>query len=248
MPGEVDGLGSADGRLEAMAPQAGRLRALIDPRLVWLCLALLAVDLFFVAVHTGHSIYVSLYYDRVPILGWRWDIGYDRSYLETFGYLKMLTISALLIGISERRERPVYLAFAVIFVVAALDDALELHETLGEQIADAIGLGPFAGLRPVDVGELIFWAGIGVPLLALAAVAFVRTRAPEDRANGLLLLGALAALALFAVGVDMIHVKFEHAFRGAGLLLTVIEEGGQQITLSLTLGLAILIRRELRTR
>jgi hypothetical protein len=231
---------------DSIVSQAWRVAAFIDRRLIALCLALISIDLFFVAVHAAHTIYASIYFDRVPVLGWMWHIGYDRSYLEIFGYLKMMVIIGLLIAML-RRDRPVYLALAIIFVFALLDDSLEIHETLGARIADGLALRPFAGLRLVDFGELLFWASAGVVLLSLAAIGVVRT-AGRDRANGLLLLGALAVLMVFAVGVDMAHVVVDNLFRGADLLFTVIEEGGQQITLSLTCGLAILIRREVRSR
>jgi hypothetical protein len=61
-------------------------------------------------------------------------------------------------------------------------------------------------------------------------------------------MAALAALALFAVVADMAHVVLRRAFRGADDLFAVIEEGGEQVTLSLMCGLAILIRRDVRSR
>jgi Glycosyl transferase family 2 len=247
MPSSVSGLGVVDARREALAPQARRLWGLIDRRLVWLCMTPIIVDLLFVAVHGVHTIYASLYTARIPVLGWRWNIGYDRSYLEIFGYLKMIFIVWMLMSISQRQDRPVYLTLAIIFIFALLDDSLEVHETLGQDIADALALGPFAGLRPVDFGELFFWTGAGILLLGLAAIGLVKTTG-RDRANGLIFLGALAALMVFAVGVDMTHVMVDNAFRGAGLLFTVLEEGGQQITLSLSCGLMVLIRREIRNR
>lgn len=194
----------------------------------------------------SHSIYTSLHTDRIPL---GLEMGYRiRSLL--FGDLRLSEDAEHCKSLDRRRgrrQRPVYLGFAVIFIRAALYDSLELHETFGERIAEALGLRPFAGLRPVIFGELIFWAAAGVFLLALA-YAGIAGSTGRDRANGILLLGALAALAVFAVGVDMMNAKLEHAFCDAGLLLTVLEEGGQQITLSLTCGLAILIRREIRNR
>lgn len=215
--------------------------------MVWLCGALISIDLFFLSVHAVHTIYASLYTDRVPVLGWRWDIINDRTYLEIFGYLKMLLIISGLITVPAKKARRVYLTFTVLFMFALLDDALMIHETIGRRVADDLALRPFAGLRPVDFGELLFWAGAGLPLLGVAALGLVKTAGP-DRANGLLLLGALALLMVFALGVDMVHVVVEHAFRGANLLFSVIEEGGQQITLSSSCGLAVLIRREVRSR
>jgi hypothetical protein len=55
-------------------------------------------------------------------------------------------------------------------------------------------------------------------------------------------------LALFAVVIDMAHVVLRGSFRGADDLFIVIEDGGEQFTLSLTCGLAILIHRDVRGR
>lgn len=246
-------MSSVSGARAIGAPWAGagsqvrRLYGLSNRGVVWLCVALLGVDLFFVAVHAAHDMYAAMYTDRVPVLHWQWDIIYDRSYLEIFGYLKTLAIVGLLLATPGGPGRLVYRALAIVFVAVLLDDALMVHETLGQRLADALALRPFVGLRPADYGELLVWAGAGMLLTPLAAIGLVKSSG-RDRANGLVLLGALAALMVFAAGIDMVHVVVEHAFRGSGLLFTVIEEGGQQITLSLSCGLAILIRREVRQR
>jgi hypothetical protein len=46
----------------------------------------------------------------------------------------------------------------------------------------------------------------------------------------------------------MAHIVLRRAFRGADDLFAVIEDGGEQITLSLMCGLAVLIRRDVRSR
>jgi hypothetical protein len=224
-----------------------RLAPQIDARLIWFCLALLAIDAFFIGVFSIHTIYVKFYNDRVPILGSRWDIGSDRSYAEMLGHLKTMLILFFLISIPHVWKRPVYVVFILMFAFVLVDDAFQVHERFGLLFAEAFDLQPFAGLRPIDPGELLLWAMVGVPLLAAAAFAIVRSP-EEDRANGLLLLGALAMLAVFAAVTDMAHVVLIGAFWGADDLLTVIEDGGEQVTLSLTCGLAILIRRDVRER
>jgi hypothetical protein len=144
-------------------------------------------------------------------------------------------------------KRPVYLAFVAIFVFVLLDDALELHERFGAQIATALEFRSFGGLRARDPAEVLVWIVVGIPLLGAAALAMAR--APkEDRRNGVLLTGGLALLALFAVVADMAHEVLRNAFRGANDLFTLIEDGGEQITLSLLCGLAILIHQEVRGR
>jgi hypothetical protein len=143
--------------------------------------------------------------------------------------------------------RPIYLAFILIFAFVLVDDAFQVHERGGVRIAEALDMQPFGGLRSIDRGELLVWTMVGVPLLAAAAFAVVRSP-KADRGNGLLLLGALAVLALFAVVIDMAHVVLRGSFRGADDLFIVIEDGGEQFTLSLTCGLAILIHRDVRGR
>jgi hypothetical protein len=232
--------------MTAMTP-VERLVSQIDARVIWFCVVLLGIDAFFIGVFSIHTVYVKLYNNRVPILGSGWDIERDRSYAEMFGYLKLMLILFLLISVPRVWMRPIYLAFILIFAFVLVDDAFQVHERGGVRIAEALDLQPFGGLRSIDRGELLVWTMVGVPLLAAAAFAVVRSP-KADRGNGLLLLGALAVLALFAVVIDMAHVVLRGSFRGADDLFIVIEDGGEQFTLSLTCGLAILIHRDVRGR
>ena len=216
----------------------------IDARLVWFCAALLGIDALFIAVFSIHEIYVLLYNDRVPLLGNEWDIEYDWSYAEMFGYLKSLSIVLLLISVPQVWKRPVYLTFLPIFTFILLDDALQVHERLGLRIEEALALQRFDALMRIGPGQVLVWTIVGVALLPVAVAALVRSP-EEDRRNGILLMGALAVLALFGVAVDMVHAVLRRAFRGADDLFIVIEDGGEQLTLSLICCLVILIRREL---
>lgn len=214
---------------------------------IWICVALICVDIFFIAMFTINEMLYFLDDRSRYALGREWNIGYDWSYAEIFGYFKSILILGALISIPQVWKRPIYLAFVAIFVFVLLDDALELHERFGAQIATALDFPSFGGLRAQDLAEVLVWIVVGIPLLGAAAWAMVR--APkEDRRNGVLLTGGLALLALFAVGADMAHEVLRDAFRGANDLFTVIEDGGEQITLSVMCGLAILIHQEVRGR
>jgi hypothetical protein len=164
-----------------------------------------------------------------------------------FGYLKALLILSVLISIPQIWKRPIYLAFIAIYAFVLVDDAFQLHEAGGLHFAEALGLQPFGGLRPRDAGELLVWTIAGISLLAVTVFAAVRSPR-EDRRNGVLLMAALAVLVSFAVVADMAHVVLRGAFWGANDVFEVIEDGGEQLTLSLTCGLAILIRRDMRGR
>jgi hypothetical protein len=237
---------SGDADMRRM-PRVAHLVPQIDARLVWLCVALVAIDAFFIAVYSIHRLYVVLYNDRVPLLEIEWNIEHDWSYAEIFGYVKSLSILLLFISTPQAWKRPIYLVFVLVFTFVFVDDALQVHERLGLRLEEALALRRFDVLMRIGPGQLLVWAIIGLPLLAVAVAAVVRSP-EEDRRNGILLMGALAVLALFAVGIDMVHVLLRRAFRGANELFIVIEDGGEQIILSLILCLVILIRRDLRGR
>jgi hypothetical protein len=214
---------------------------------IWFCAALLCIDFFFMIVFSVHEIYSALNDESDLPLAREWNIGADWSYAEGFGYLKILAILTSLILIPQVWKRPVYLTFIAVFLFVLADDALQLHERFGARIAEALDLQPFGGLRSQDPGEVLVWIIAGIPLLG-AAVLAIAGSPKEDRRNGLLLIGGLMVLASFAVVADMAHILPAKVFRGAHDLLTLIEDGGEQIALSLICGLAILIHGEVRGR
>ena len=228
--------------------QARSLARQADARLVRFTGALLSLDVFFIALFSVDRI-TAIYYDRPPVLNKQWSIGIDGSYPEVAGYLKEAIIVCGLISIRKLRQWPIYPAVALIYTIVFLDDALQLHEQLGRGLANDLALQAFAGRLSVQLGQLIFWAMLGIILLIGVRAAFVRSR-QKDRFNGMLLLAAFAVLVLFAVLVDSAHAVVKHNLRFPGdeLLFTVIEDGGEQITLSLTCSLALLIRRDVRAR
>lgn len=218
----------------------------LTPRLVRFTAALLAADLLLIGVYGAFRTARALG-RRGASWGWRWEIDADHSYAELLGYAKLALLVAALASIGGRRARPVYPALALIFGVALMDDALRAHERLGGWLVEALSLQPFAGLRPQDYGELLAWAGLGLVPLAAVAAGFLRSPRP-DRRNAVLLLAGFGLLAAFAVVADMAHMTAMDTFRGANTLFTIIEDGGEQIALSLVCLLALLIRREVRVR
>jgi hypothetical protein len=227
--------------------QIQRLARHSDPGLVSFCAALLALDGFFIAVFAAHRISTALYDEGVPVLGDQWHIGHDGSYAEMLGYLKLAIIVAVLSSISRKRQRRLYFAFALIFTVVLLDDVLQLHEQLGRGLADALGLQALTGRTGSGIGELVVWTMAGLSLFTVVLAAFINS-SQEDRANAVLLIGGITLLGLFVAVIDGVHPVARHAFGDGDLLLMVVEEGGEQLTLSLTCGLALLVRRELRSR
>lgn len=206
-----------------------RLQEQIDGRLILFCIALLGIDIFFISAYLLHEFYVSSYNDGVPLLGPGWDISRGRPYAETLGYLKFVLILILLIGIPRVWNRRVYLACAVIFAFVLAEDAWHIHDVFD--------------FHPAAVFDLV----ASTPLIAAAAIAAFRSP-KEDCRNGFLMLAALVMLMLFAIVGDAARMVGRGDLRKVHVLLYVIEDGGEQIILSLTCGLAILIRRDVRDR
>jgi hypothetical protein len=203
-------------------------------------LFLIAVDFGFVVIHVFHRVYIALYNDGVSLLDWRWRIGSDHSYAEMFGYAKGATLVALLIATYSLSRKWLYVIWAGVFLYVLFDDALLIHERLGRAVA-----GPSGSRWDWDMGQLAVWILAGMILLGIA-VAGLAHSSGQDRTNGILLLLALAALGFFAAVVDLVHVIFRSSFRGANLLFTILEDGGEQLALTIVLGLAVLIQRSKR--
>lgn len=227
---------------KALAESGEHLRRQIDGKVVILCVVLLVVDLLFVLVHAAHEVYISLFNDNRPVLAVAWHVGADRGYAEVFGYVKLVAITALLLDTARLSGRGLYLIWAVIFALAGIDDAFAIHERIGAAaVAPALSAIGSDALRGW-LGELAIWVVFGGPLV-LAVLLATRRATGETRRNGIALLLLLAAFVVCAAGVDLLHSLLETTITGAHLLLTVIEDGGEQVVLSVGVGLAMLIRR-----
>jgi hypothetical protein len=215
----------------------------VDARIILILCLLIGADSILIAVHLVLRILVKLSYHDVEVFDDMWYINQEFSYSEILGYAKMTVIVAALIEIQLVSNQWLYVGWIALFGTAVLDDAFAIHEHLGHVL-----MGVSAAVLPADlqeqICELAIWAAIGFPLLALA-VAGVRLAwpAPEDRSNTLLLLLAFAIFAGFSVGVDTIHMALGEFVYGAGLLLSTMEDGGEEILLSLICVLVLLIGR-----
>lgn len=222
--------------------QIHRLARRGNPGIAGLCAGLLTLDVLLIAIFASHRVYSALHDYLAPRLGRGLAIGQDWSYAELLGYGKLTIIVIALIRCGKGRA-PIYPALATLFAVALLDDALRLHERLGADLASILAL------QHTFVGELLVWVSLGAFPVALSAAAFAKSP-QEDRSNGILLLGAFAVLVFFAVAIDLAHVVILRTFRLriVDSVLTILEEGGEQLSLSLTCGLALLIQQEVRFR
>ena len=211
----------------------------------WLVAALFAVDLFFIVYFgVGKTLYE---FDRDPFLYNHKElmITTDGGVPEWFNYLKTLLVVALLVRLARTTWQPIYASLALVFLVVVLDDAMEIHETVGKSLARALDIPRVLGLRGRDVGEVMTWMLLGalvVPLLLLALPRSTRVH----RGNGLALLLSFGALVVCGVVVDQLG-PLSDVFHGAGVLLDVVEDGGEMLAITTACALALGAERERRT-
>lgn len=190
----------------------------------WIGLGLLLIDAFFIAAEMMQRQY--RHYGRFPAFahpGWRADP--DGSFAEIWGYAKSIAAACLLVFLFLRHRRAtVLLGAALLFVVVALDDMLQFHERGGGFLANNLGLPSMFGLRAQDLGELIVWALLGIPLVLLILVGYLRSD-PLPRRITLTLVPPFVALLFFAVAVDLfLIIALELGWPGRPVYLVQLTE------------------------
>lgn len=167
----------------------------------------------------------------------------DGGLPEWFNYAKILLLTLLLAYLFLTRKQSIYAALAVLFALVLADDMFEIHESGGKYFAKLFELRPFHGLRPVDFGELITWAILGLSMLPLLLWGLIRSRR-GDVANGLALLVPFGALVFFGAFVDQLFHVMRDAFFGADILLGGLEDGGEMIAITVTCVMAAAMVRQ----
>jgi len=220
--------------------------ALRDRALVRWLLALLAGNLLLVALHSAH--FVCL---RYGLEAWPRDPAFSLAanfgFAQLFNSMQTVLLIGLLSRLAARTREALYLTLSAVFVIVLLDDALALNQVLGEFLASALGLVDRPRLEAQSLAEMMVYGLLAVPLLAALAAAYLRAR-PAHRAAGRGFLFLLALLTFFATVMDLVHLAFIKSFSGSRLLLEVAEEGGEMLTLSLALLLALTLVRQLPAR
>ncbi len=162
-----------------------------------------------------------------------WDGDIEQSYIENFGHILLISAIVMLIVILRRRLVMVLVAWTLILTALVIDDLFEVHERGGEALVSLIGLPSIAGMRGQDVGELLVWCAMVVPLGIVLVIGHVRA-APVDRRDSRTLFTLVAVLAAFAVVLDALsHPIGELVPPPVGTFLTLLETTGELVAMSL---------------
>lgn len=199
-----------------------------------LLLALVVVD---VAVLAGDY----LYRYQVPgFTGWDWSADADGGWLEFTGSVQGLLGAGALLAVAVRERRSAVLtAWAVTLVVMVLDDLKVFHERGAVMLEHALTLPAVLGLRTRDVGEMLVWAALALPLL-VGLVVCHRRSSSTARATSWAVAGGVLVVAASAVVLDMVTVAATgHVPTAVAYGLSLAEAGGQVIGMSVVLVVAL---------
>lgn len=225
---------------------SGRKPVLIDWRWVGVTLAvLLAFDVTDIAFYAGHVL--SLHGLAPEWLQTRlFDMNREFGLVEDIEYGKSV-LCALAMALCARRSREgLFVALAALHVWLAADNAMALHEHIGGVLGERLLGGATLGLeRPADLAQVVFFATVGLTLIALFAVLLRRAQQPLARTGAILLVSA-ASPGLFGVFVDAFRAT-PAAIPLSETALIMLEDGGETVMLSLATALCIGCLRHSRT-
>jgi hypothetical protein len=188
----------------------------------WFLIFLLATD----------TMFIILGYSYGSIVGWDnsvFNIGREGGYAEIFQYFKEFGMVVFFFPFFLRCRHLITLGWQALLVYVFLDDSLQIHERLGEAIAQHFSILPMAGLRAQDFGELIVSAFFGLLILSLLSIGYYYA-STGLRGISRHLAGLLSILVLFGVIFDMVHGLLDPFLQS--ILFEVLEEGGEMLTMS----------------
>jgi hypothetical protein len=196
------------------------------------------INVTFVLLH----IYSTTGFGEEWTRNYRVDI--DRSFAEIFNYVQVVGCGLLLYRCHVKSGDLVYLAWALVFTFVVLDDSLMIHERVGKLLNTRLSLPALPGLRSHDTGELIVWAAASALLVPALVLGFRNSR--QDAVEfGKVLTLIFALLVFFAVVVDMLHMAAVPRSPSATAILTVVEDGGEMLSVALALAFSLLLHRHL---
>lgn len=156
-------------------------------------------------------------------LPYQFFLSQDLSFGEYLEYALMTAMAAMLLLLWRRDGSPIYLVNALLFLVLAGDNALELHEKFGFQVAR--WMPQDLPIEPHHLGEPLLFAIIGGIWLVGLALSLKASRI-RPVVNSLLIAVCVGGTAVFGIVVDEIVVYGPHS-AAMTQIEAFIEDGGE---------------------
>ncbi|MGG6266125.1 hypothetical protein ACQ4M3_04705 [Leptolyngbya sp. AN03gr2] len=185
---------------------------------------LLLTDFVIVGLHIAARIYpatTSLY----------WAIDADRSFGETFQYIKELWLIFSFAALTKIRSDRSYWSLSLLFCYLFIDDLFFLHERWGDEIAIYFGFPSMLNLRSQDYGELLVNAIAGSFFAVLIGVSYwLGSKTFRHVCQRVLVL--LAGLIFCGIVLDAIHVIIDTISPKFPNVFNILEDGGEMLFMS----------------
>lgn len=189
----------------------------------FLLILLIATDLIFCGVEILYSLEYAGNY--------RYSLTADRGYAEVYGYIKFFWIIIGLLWLALQEYQSIFIVAALLFLYFLIDDAMKVHETVGDDIAEWLDFSATLGLRAKDFGEVIVSASIGLFFILTGFLSY-RYSNYFARRIGLYLLIGIFALAFFGIIIDLVHQMVSPEYFWTNTFLVILEDGGELIVVS----------------
>lgn len=204
---------------------------------------LLAGDALFILLHLGNCLASPLGFEGSMLADPRFALTFRGGYGEVFSFAQLFILTGILARTGLWTKQPVYLSWTVIYFFVLIDDSFNIHGYLGGLLAPSLPIAEVVGLTPQHAGELLSWLGIGCFAAAGLIQASSHTQI-EHRRICQPLYWTFGLLLFFAVGMDTVHQAFGPLRALVDGLLSMVEEGGEMVAVSLTIGAAIVLSRK----
>lgn len=159
-------------------------------------------------------------------------ISQDHSFGEYFEYSLTGACAVMLFVMWRRLGGFAYLTNAAMMVWLTIDNAMGFHEAFGHWVAPFIPGPANSPVHANDIGEMLFFAGVGTIWLAGLASALLSAR-PKAAVHSLYVAAGIFGAAVFGVLVDMAVTWGPHTL-AAKDFQTWLEDGGEFAFINLT--------------
>jgi hypothetical protein len=189
-----------------------------------LLILLVCADVAFILLHL-------LYVETPWLRGIRLSLEAERGMPETYQYVKEFWIVACMGTAFWHTRRGLYASWAAVFAFVLIDDAAQIHERMGTWIGHRYSLPVTFGLRPDDVGELLFAGIVGTTMLTMILLTSWRGGEQLWRVSRDMLCLFLV-FAFLGVLVDTLHAIAYLQRSAFERSLLILEDGGEMIIMS----------------
>jgi hypothetical protein len=183
----------------------------------WVLVLFLSTDVLFILLE-------CLYGATAGFPSSNWWLGRDWGYAERFQYAKELGIVVVFSLFFLRHPHTLSLGWQVLFLYLLLDDAMQIHERVGESVARLL----HTSWVFTDHVASVFFGSLILSLLGLG----YRSAPSWLRRVSWPLFGLLITLVLFGVVLDTIHQVIARSAPTFFRIGYVVEEAGEMVTIS----------------